>query len=60
MPATANVTARVAHGPMNVALPTRNMPGGTSTVAGRGERHASVHARRNGSVASVMPSGRAP
>ena len=60
VPAMEKVTAWVAHGPLNVALPTRNMPGGTSTVAWRGERHASAHARRNGSVESVTPSGRAP
>ena len=61
MPATANVTAaRLRHGPANVALDTRYRPGGTSTVAGRVERHASAHARRNGPAASAAPSGRAP
>jgi len=61
VPATANVTAaRLRHGPANVALDTRYRPGGTSTVAGRVERHASAHARRNGPAASAAPSGRAP
>jgi hypothetical protein len=44
VPAMANVTARLRHGPVNVALRTRYLPGGTYTVAGAG-RPAGVRPR---------------
>jgi hypothetical protein len=60
VPAMSTVTAPLRHGPLNLALDTKNSPAGTTTEAEPSAAHAAAHALRNALAQSVRPSATAP
>jgi hypothetical protein len=56
----STATAPLRHGPLNLALDTKNSPAGTTTAAVPSTAHAAAHALRNAPAQSVRPSATAP